>query len=166
MELNMRYEKDIVFYISNTIIEKIDTCIKLASPNEASGFILGNIQEINNNNGDFSYNYYSVSFHCIKSSTGSTVSFLLDNDQKILELSDHLMKNENLKLIAILHSHPSGTTPSSTDKINMKYYHNSGLKKFTHLIWIILDSRNNEMNGFIYLSNKLTQINLILSAYE
>ncbi len=162
----MRFEKDIVFYINNNIVEKIDTCIKLASPNEASGFILGKIQEVNNNNGDFSYNYYSVSFHCIESSIGSTVSFLLDNDQKILELSEHLMKNKNLKLIAILHSHPAGTTPSSTDKHNMKYYHNSGLKKFTHLIWIIVDSRNKEMNGFIYLNNKLTQTKLIVSSYE
>jgi len=141
----MRFEKDIVFYISNTIAEKIDTCIKLASPNEASGYILGNIQE-NNNNGDFNYNYYSVSFYCIESSIGSNVSFILDNDQKMLELSEHLMKNEN-------HSHPVGTTPSSTDKHNMKYYHNSGLKKFAHLIWIIVDSKNKEMNGFIYLSN-------------
>ncbi len=165
MELNMRFEKDIVFNIRKNIVEKIDTCIKLASPNEASGFILGNIQEVNNNDGDFSYNYESVSFHCIESSMGSTVSFLLDNDQKMLELSEHLMKNENLKLIAILHSHPAGTTPSSIDKCSMKYYHNSGLKKFTHLIWIIVDSRNNEMNGFIYLSNKLTQIQLIVGNY-
>ncbi|MBY9014756.1 MAG: Mov34/MPN/PAD-1 family protein [Candidatus Lokiarchaeota archaeon] len=162
----MRFEKDIVFYISNNIVEKINNCIKLASPNEANGFILGYIQEVNNNNGDFNYNYYSVSFHCIESNKGSTVSFLLDDDRKILELSDHLMKNENLKLIAILHSHPTGTTPSSTDKHSMKYYHNSGLKKFTHLIWIIVDSRKKEMNGFIYLRNKLTQIKLILSTYE
>jgi proteasome lid subunit RPN8/RPN11 len=162
----MRFEKDIVFFISNNIVEKIDNCIKLASPNEASGFILGTIQEVNNNNkGDFNYNYYSASFHCIESRIGSTVSFLLDNDQKILELSEHLMKNENLKLIAILHSHPAGTIPSGTDKHNMKYYHNSGLKKFTHLIWIIVDSRNKKMNGFIYLNNKLTQIRLIVGDY-
>ena len=165
MELEMKFEKDIVFHISNTIAEKIDACIKLASPNEASGFILGNIQEINNNNGDFSYTYCSTSFHCIESGVGSPVSFLLGNDQKILELSEHLMKNENLKLIAILHSHPAGTIPSGTDKHNMKYYHNSGLKKFTHLIWIIVDSRNKKINGFIYLNNKLTQIRLIVGDY-
>ena len=160
----MRFEKDIVFNISNNIVEKINSCIKLASSNEASGFILGNIHEINND-GDFNYNYFSTSFHCIESSIGSPISFLLGNDQKILELSEHLMKNENLKLIAILHSHPAGTTPSSTDKHNMKYYHNSGLKKFTHLIWIIVDSRNKKMNGFIYLNNKLTQIKLIVGDY-
>ena len=162
----MKFEKDIVFYISNTIAEKIDTCIKSASPNEASGFILGNIQEFNNNNGDFSYTYFSTSFHCIESSIESTVLFLLDNDQKILELSEHLINNKNLKLIAVLHSHPAGATPSSTDKHNMKYYHNSGLKKFTHLIWIIVDSRNRKMNGFLYLNNKLTQIKLIVSSNE
>ena len=166
MALNMRFEKDIVFYINNSIVEKIDDCIKLASPNEASGFILGYIEEVNNINGDFSYNYYSTSFHCVESSIGSAVSFLLDNDQKILELSEHLMKNENLKLIAIFHSHPAGTTPSSTDKLSMKIYHKSGLKKFTHLIWIIVDSQNKEMNGFIYLSNKLTRIKLMVSNNE
>ena len=48
----MRFEKDIVFYINNTIAEKIDTCIKLATPNEANGYILGKIQEFNND-GDF-----------------------------------------------------------------------------------------------------------------
>jgi len=162
----MKFEKDIVFHISNTIAEIIDACIKLTSPNEASGFLLGNIQEVNNNSGDFSYTYYSTSFHCIESGVESTVSFILDNDQKILELSEHLMKNKNLKLIAVLHSHPAGTTPSSTDKHNMKYYHNSGLKKFTQLIWIIVDSRNRKMNGFIYLNNKLTQIKLIVSSNE
>ena len=161
----MKFEKDIVFYISNNMVEKIDNCIKLAAPNEASGYILGYIQEVNNN-GDFNYNYKSTSFRCIESNKGSTVSFLLDNDQKMLELSEHLMKNENLKLIAILHSHPTGTTPSRIDKISMKYYHNSGLKNFTHLVWIIIDSRNKEMNGFIYLSNKLTQIKLIVSNNE
>lgn len=162
----MRFEKDIVFYISNNIVEKIDDCIKLASPNEASGYILGNIQEVKNDNGDFNYNYHCVSFHCIESHKGSVVSFLLNNDQKILELSDRLKKNDNLKLIAILHSHPSGTMPSSTDKHSMKIYHKSGLKKFTHLIWIIVDSQNKEMNGFIYLSNKLTQIKLIIRSIE
>jgi len=162
----MRFEKDIVFYIRKNIVEKINTCIKLASPNEASGYILGNIQEVNKNNGDFSYNYDSVSFHCIESSLGSTVSFLLDNDQKILELSEHLAKNENLKLIAILHSHPAGTTPSSTDKNSMKIYHESGFKNFAHLVWIIVDSRNKKMNGFIYLSNKLTKIKLVVSSNE
>jgi len=159
----MRFEKDIVFYVNDTIVEKINNCIKLASPNEANGYILGNIQEVNNN-GDFNYNYSSLSFHCIDSTKGSEISFFLDNEQKMLELNAQI-NNENLKLIAILHSHPAGTNPSSTDKHNMKYYHNSGLKKFTHLIWIIVDSRNNKMKGFIYLNNKLTQIKLIVGNY-
>ena len=160
----MRFEKDIVFCINNNLVEKIGNCIKLASPNEASGYVLGNIQEINNN-GDFNYNYFSSSFQCIESTKGSEISFFLDNEQKMLELQEHLIKNENLKLIAILHSHPSGTTPSSTDKHYMKHYHNSGFKNFAHLIWIIVDSQNKDMNGFIYLSNKLTQIKLIVGNY-
>ena len=162
----MRFEKDINFYINDTVVEKIVNCVKLASPNEACGFILGNIQEVTNDNIDFSYNYFSVSYHCIESNKKSSVSFLLDNNQKILELSEHLKKNNNLKLIAILHSHPTGTTPSSTDKTSMKIYHESGFKNFAHLVWIIVDSRNKKMNGFIYLSNKLTKIKLVVSSNE
>ncbi|MHA1234664.1 MAG: Mov34/MPN/PAD-1 family protein [Promethearchaeota archaeon] len=158
----MKFEKDIVFYINDNIVEKIDSCIKLASPNEANGYILGNIQEVNNN-GDFNYNYTSVSFQCIESAKGSETSFFLDNEQKMLELNTQMNK-ENLKLIAILHSHPAGTTPSSTDKRYMKHYHNSDFKNFAHLIWIIVDSQNNKMKGFVYIRNKLTQIKLKLSS--
>ena len=153
----MKFEKDVVFYINDNIVEKIDNCIKLASPNEASGYVLGIIQEINNN-GDFKYKYYSKDFQCIDSSNKSPVAFLLDNDDMLIKLSTTISKNNNLKLIAIFHSHPAGANPSGVDKKCMKSYHNCGIKKFKHLIWIIMDSRSKEINGFIYLKNKLLQI--------
>jgi len=155
----MRFEKDIVFVINKDLINEIDKCIAKSYPNEACGFLFGDIQEINNGS-DFKYKYYGKSFQCMQSSILSPGSFLIDNDSKIIELSNITIKKEGLKLLAIFHSHPAGAYPSSIDKKCMKYYHNCGIKKFTHLVWIIVDSRNNKINGFIYLDNKLTQVKI------
>ena len=158
----MRFEEDITFVIRRGLIRRINKCIDDTNPNEACGFLFGDIQEINNQ-GDFKYTYLCKFFQCIESSISSPVSFLLDNDEKILELSNITAKNESLNLIAIFHSHPAGANPSSFDKKSMKYYHNCGVKKFTHLVWIIVDSRNKDINAFMYLENKLTQIRIEIS---
>ena len=154
----MRFENDIVFVISEDLINILDNCIEKAYPNEACGFIFGNIQEINDS-GNFKYLYYSEIFQCIESRMSSPASFLMDNDIKLLE-SSITLKRKGQKLLAIFHSHPSGAHPSSIDKKSMKYYHNCGIKKFTHLIWVIADSKNKHINGFIYLNNKLNQIRM------
>jgi len=157
MKYNMRFEKDIIFFIDKIIINELEQCIEKATPNEACGLIFGEIQEINND-GDYKYKYYSKDFQCIGSSNKSPVAFLLDNDDMLTKLSTSISKNNNLELIAIFHSHPAGASPSGVDKKCMKSYHNCGIKKFQHLIWIIMDSRSKEINGFIYLKNKLLQI--------
>ena len=158
----MRLEKDIVFTVGRDLTRKIDKCIEKAHPNEACGFLFGDIQEINNN-GDFKYTYYSKIFQCIESSKLSPVAFLLDNDQKILELSNNITQDKKMQLLAIFHSHPAGANPSSIDKKCMKHYHNCGIKNFNHLVWIIVGSRNKDINGFIYLDNNLTQIKIEVS---
>ena len=157
MKYNMRFEKDIIFFIDKIIINELEQCIEKATPNEACGLIFGEIQEINND-GDYKYKYYSKDFQCIGSSNKSPVAFLLDNDDMLTKLSTTISKNNNLELIAIFHSHPAGASPSGVDKKCMKSYHNCGIKKFQHLIWIIMDSKSKEINGFIYLKNKLLQI--------
>lgn len=159
----MRFEKDITFVLSRDIISNINKCIEIAYPNEACGFLLGKIQEFNNK-GNFKYEYNSELFQCIESSISNPASFLIDNDIKILELSNITLKKKGLKLLAIFHSHPAGANPSRIDKECMKHYHNCGIKKFTHLVWIIVNSRNKDINGFIYLDNKLTQIKIEVSS--
>lgn len=155
----MRFEKDIVFVLNKDIVSKLNKYIHKSYPNEACGFLLGNIIE-SSNHGDFKYTYCCEKIQSIESSIISPASFLLDNDEKILELSNIMIKEEGLKLIAVFHSHPSGANPSDIDKKRMKYFHNCGIKKFTHLVWIIVDSSNQKINGFIYLDNKLTQIKI------
>jgi proteasome lid subunit RPN8/RPN11 len=158
----MRFENDIIFILSKEVIGKINKCIEKSSPNEACGFLFGEIDEIDKQ-GDFKYIYHSKLIQCIESSITSPVSFSVDNDDQILEISSIMIKNKGLKLIAVFHSHPAGAFPSYIDKKSMKHYHNCGIKKFTHLVWIIVDSRNKNVNGFIYLDNKLTQIRIELS---
>ncbi len=154
----MRFENDIVFVITEDLIKILDNCIENAYPNEACGFFFGNIQEINDS-GNFKYRYNSEIFQCIESSMSSPASFLMDNDLKLLE-SNITFKKKDQKLVAIFHSHPTGAHPSSIDKKSMKYYHNCGIKKFTHLVWVIVDSKNKRINGFMYLDNKLNQIRI------
>ena len=158
----MRFEKDIAFVICRDLISNFNKCIEKAYPNEACGFIFGDVKEFRNK-GDFKYKYSSEMFQCIESSILSPASFLIDNDKQILELSNITLKIKGLKLLAIIHSHPAGANPSIIDKKCMKYYHNCGIKKFTHLVWVIVDSRNKDINGFIYLDNKLTQIKIEVS---
>jgi proteasome lid subunit RPN8/RPN11 len=158
----MRIENDIVFNLNKDIISKLNKCIHESSPNEACGFFFGDITE-SNHNGDFRYTYSCEKIQCIESRTLNPVSFLIDNDEKMLELSNIVIKKERLKLIAVFHSHPSGANPSSVDKKCMRYYHNCGIKKFTHLVWIIVDSSSQKINGFLYLNNKLTQIKIVVS---
>ena len=81
----MRFEEDITFVIRRGLIRRINKCIEDTNPNEACGFLFGDIKEINNH-GDFKYTYLCKFFQCIESSVSSPVSFLLDNDEKILEL--------------------------------------------------------------------------------
>jgi len=157
MKYKMRFENDIIFFIDKFIINELEKCIENATPNEAFGLIFGEIQEINNN-GVFKYKYYSKDFQCIDSSNKSPVAFLIDNDDMLIKLATTILKNNNLKLIAFFHSHPAGASPSGVDKKCMKAYHNCGIKKFKHLIWIIMDSKSEEINGFIYIENELLQI--------
>ena len=89
----MRFEKDIAFVLSKENISSINKCIEESYPNEACGFLFGDIQELNNH-GDFKYTYDCEFFQCIESSISSPASFMLDNDEKILELSNITVKNK------------------------------------------------------------------------
>lgn len=158
----MRFEKDITFIVSKDILGSITKCIENAHPNEACGFVFGTVREFNSK-GDYKYKYYGEIFQCVESSILTPTSFLINNDMKLLELSKTKFEKSDAKLLAIFHSHPVGAIPSSLDKKSMKYYHNCGIKKFSHLVWIIVDASNQNINGFIYLDNKLYQIKVKVS---
>ncbi|MFW9999177.1 MAG: Mov34/MPN/PAD-1 family protein [Candidatus Hodarchaeota archaeon] len=156
----MKYEKDIILFINKELLTEIYTCVEKALPNEACGLIFGKIQEHQKlpNKNEYSYYYHSYKFECIESSLKSPVAFLMDDYEKLIEISRKHSKN--LQLLSIFHSHPSSAYPSGIDIPYMKYYYISGINKFKHLIWTIIDAKSQELNGFIIIFNELKQISI------
>ena len=77
---------------------------------------------------------------------------------------------QKVQLISIFHSHPSGNHPSSVDINNMAYLDNFGeetnkfmSRVFKNLIWLIIDAKNYDINGFIYFENDIQQVDVIIS---
>lgn len=156
----MKYEKDIILFIDEEFLNQIKHCVKKATPNEACGLIFGQIKEQQKTNSDdeYSYYYYAYKFECIESSHKSPVAFLMDDYEKLIELSNTYSRELNYQLLSIFHSHPGSAYPSGVDIPYMEGYYKSGITKFKHLIWTIMDTMIEELNGFIYIFDEIKQI--------
>lgn len=166
----MKFQKDIKFVLSQKIFSDLKRCVKNASPNEACGLIFGDKpREIQVGIGDFQYVYYGKIFHCIESSKKSPIAFLIANMEEFYEILKNTSQKYNLQMLSIFHSHPSGAHPSGVDLNNMKRLDNLKdvkysdkfiINTFQNQIWTIMDAKNYNLNGFIYLNDDLQQINL------
>jgi len=156
----LKYEKDIILFINIKILEQIKDCVKKVYPNEACGLIFGQISEMRkpNRQNNFSYHYNAKKFECIESSYKSSVAFLMDDYEKLVELSSNYFIRYNIQLLSIFHSHPGSAYPSSVDIPYMEGYYKGDIKKFKHLIWTIMDSKCEVLNGFIYIFEEIKQI--------
>jgi len=156
----LKYEKDIILFIDKEIIKHMIQCIEKASPNEACGLIFGKIKEQKkpNSEKDYSYYYNAYKFECIESSHKSPVAFLMDDYEKLINLSSSYSKDFNYQLLSIFHSHPGSAYPSGVDLPYIESYYKSNITKFKHLIWTIMSAESKELNGFIYIFNGLKQI--------
>ena len=158
----MKLEKDIILFVNLEVLEEIKQCVKKAYPNEACGLIFGKILEekrlISENN--YSYHYYGYKFRCIESTHKSSVAFLMDDYNKLIEISNKYSKEHNYQLISIFHSHPGSAYPSGVDIPYIEGYYKSGVSKFKHLIWTIMNAVNEKLNGFIYIFDELKQISV------
>ncbi len=151
--------------------EKIKECVQLAAPNECCGLLFGFIKEFGKN-GDYSYHYIGERVRCIPSDKKSPVSFFIENLENLNEiiLEELRIGGNRMQIINIFHSHPSGNYPSALDIDTMKYLDKFGedstsfmSKAFKNLIWLIIDSKSNEIKGFIYYQNKIHQVDVILN---
>lgn len=156
----MKFEKDIILFINKNLFEEIKYCVENASPNEACGLIFGKIQEQQKPNceDEYSYYYYGYNFECIESSYKSPIAFLMDDYMKLIDLSKKYSKN--FQLLSIFHSHPGSAYPSGVDIPYMKKYYESGITKFKHLIWTIINAKSKELNGYIFILDELKQISV------
>ena len=158
----MDFEKDIILFVNNEVLDVIKQCVKKSFPNEACGLIFGKIQEKQkpNNEAEYSYYYNGYEFECIESSRKSPVAFLMDDYNKLVEISNKYSNNYNYQLLSIFHSHPGSAYPSEVDIPYMERYYKSGISKFKYLIWTIMDGNCEELNGFIYIFDQLKQISI------
>ncbi len=86
------------------------------------------------------------------------------NDYKqLIEISNKYSKD--FQLLSIFHSHPGNAYPSGVDIPYMKNYYESGITKFKHIIWTILNAESKELNGFIYIFDELRQISIQFREY-
>ncbi|MFX1387904.1 MAG: Mov34/MPN/PAD-1 family protein [Promethearchaeota archaeon] len=161
----MKYEKDIILFIDKEFFEDIKRCVKKSSPNEACGLIFGQIIEIKKpkSESDYSYYYNAYKFKCIESSHKSPVAFLMDDYTKLIKLSNTYSRELNFQLLSIFHSHPGSAYPSGVDIPYIEGYYKSGITKFKHLIWTIMDAKREELNGFIYIFDEIKQISVQIS---
>ncbi len=157
----MKFERDIKFFLTQEIFEQLKACVNNARPNEACGFIFGKVEEINKD-GDFEYHYIAQKFYCIESTEKSPVAFLISNTEKLNEVFLEASKEHALQLVSIFHSHPGGAHPSGVDANNMQFLNEQPIKAFKSQIWTIMDASNYNLNGFIFLNDKLLQIDVSL----
>lgn len=158
----MDFEKDIILFVNNEVLDVIKQCVKKAFPNEACGLIFGKIQEKQKPNSEAEYSYYynGYEFECIESSRKSPVAFLMDDYNKLVEISRKYSNNYDYQLLSIFHSHPGNAHPSGVDIPYMERYYKSDISKFKYLIWTIMDRNCEELNGFIYIFDQLKQISI------
>ncbi len=159
----MQIEKDIILFVNVEVLEDIKLCVMKAKPNEACGLIFGKIEEQKKSNSkdEFFYHFYGIKFECIESSHKSPIAFLMDDYNKLIEISSTYSKEYNYQLISIFHSHPGSAYPSGIDIPYMEGYYKSGVSKFKHLIWTIMNANSEKLNGFIYIFNELKQIQIL-----
>jgi proteasome lid subunit RPN8/RPN11 len=157
--MKMREEKDIKLIISQEILTKMIRCVEKAQPHEACGFIFGKVEEIENPNqkNDYFYHYKAKEFECIESNKKSPVAFIINNEERLNELFMKAREDEELNLISIFHSHPSGNFPSGTDERNMKRLNNKKLIT-ANAIWVIMDASNKELNSFLLLNDDMLHV--------
>lgn len=168
----MKYEKDIILFISQEIYEKIKRCVEKASPNESFGLLIGPkpreiILEVPN---EFQYHYNAELFECIESDKSSPVDFLMENIEELYRIIQNAYEKYNRRVLSIFHSHPAGAYPSGFDIKYMKYlykFYNTVLNSpvmvktaIKNQIWTIMDSSDFNLNGFIYLEKQVQQIRL------
>ena len=159
---DIKYQEDIILYINNKNLNSIIKCVDNAYPNESCGLIFGEIL-FEKHDGEFQYKYYCEKFSCIESDQKSPVAFLIEDLENLDKILRKAIIEDNLRLISIFHSHPSGSFPSGFDLGYMKLLYKSGLKQFKSQIWTIMDSQNKQINGFIYINDEIMQIKIVLT---
>jgi len=159
----VKFETNIKILIEQEILAKLKTCVKNASPNEACGLIFGNIKQVQIPDTEkYEIHYIGKQFNCIESNEKSTVSFLINDIEKLNSIFKKAAQQNNMRIISIFHSHPYGAYPSGADHRKMEYLDECGNRGFKNQIWTIMGARKLKLNGFLYYNKELMQVDVII----
>ncbi|MHA2281753.1 MAG: Mov34/MPN/PAD-1 family protein [Promethearchaeota archaeon] len=160
----MKRENDIKLILPSNIVDALKKCKRNAMPIESCGLIFGEITKVEIASEKHQIHYAGKQFYCLKSNVESLGSFnLIQDSDKYFEIHQEAVIKNKLRMISIFHSHPVPAYPSSIDEQNMRFLDQDvGRVKnpFKNQIWTIMDMNTEKINGFIYFSKELMQVDL------
>lgn len=97
-------------FISRELLDEVISFCKEAYPNEACGILAGKGNEV-------------LKIYKMANIENSPVSYLTDSGEQFKVIKD--MRENNLSMVAIFHSHPSSAAYPSLRDVNLAFYHDS-----------------------------------------
>ncbi|KAF0145284.1 MAG: hypothetical protein FD156_1115 [Nitrospirae bacterium] len=125
------------FYIPKDIFDEMISHCKEACPNEACGILAGK-----ENKASKIYKMANIE--------KSPVSYFMDSKEQFKAMKD--IRENNLKMLAIFHSHPSSQAYPSAKDLNLAFYEDS--------IYIIVSLMEKEpaAKGFLIKGGKIKEV--------
>jgi len=126
---------------SNVFQEMIAYC-KAGYPNEACGILAGKDNEVSK-------------IYKMTNTENSPVTYMLDSKEQFKAMKD--MRDNDLSMLAIFHSHPSSAAYPSAKDVSLAFYEDS--------VYIIVSLMNKEpiVKGFLIREGKIQEIELKIS---
>ena len=125
------------FYIPKDIFDELISHCKDASPNEACGILAG----IENK---------ASRIYKMTNIEKSPVSYLMDSKEQFKVMKD--IRENNLKMLAIFHSHPSSQAYPSAKDLNLAFYEDS-----IYIIVSLIES-DPAVKGFLIKEGKIKEV--------
>ena len=97
-------------FISRELLDEVISFCKEAYPNEACGILAGKGSEV-------------LKIYKMANIENSPVSYLTDSGEQFKVMKD--MRENNLSMVAIFHSHPSSAAYPSRRDVNLAFYQDS-----------------------------------------
>ncbi|MHA1821724.1 MAG: Mov34/MPN/PAD-1 family protein [Promethearchaeota archaeon] len=154
----MKKNKKIYFSVTESQYNSLVDIARKAYPNESCALLFGVLEKKENSSGEQEYYYKIKEIREMKSSEPSPVAFVL-NDFELLAKIWLEQQDRGLRLLSIFHSHPNTAIPSGIDETYMR---NMDMGGFSGIIWSIYGNISRDLNAFIYLNNRIYQVNVII----
>lgn len=129
------------FYIPKDIFDELISHCKEASPHEACGILAGKGNEASN-------------IYKMTNIEKSPVSYFMDSKEQFKVMKD--IRGNNLKMLAIFHSHPSSQAYPSPKDLSLAFYEDA--------VYIIVSLIEKEpvVKGYLMREGKIEEIGIVV----